>query len=321
MDVITQIKESINLPEFIGERISLKKNGNSYNGTCPFHADHKTPSLHVWENGTWKCFGCNAGSDIFNFQMLYENWEFDRTLKYFCDLLSLEYNDEIRYKADPYIESIRKAKNVEQEIVLDEFDPSIIEDYCNNRHASLRKDGWLEETISHFKLGFCADPLDFLYARITIPVYDLNNRLVFIAGRRVDDINDNKYLFTTDVQKSQILYNLNFALPAIRQKKEMIVLEGYKDCWRMWEAGIFNTVALMGNNPSPQQILMIKKYGAFNIINAMDHDEGGDKGTEKLEIALKSVCQMKRLIFPAGVKDAGEMNPEELKKIYEEIKK
>ena len=44
--------------------------------TCPFHPD-KSPSLKIYEgNGGWHCFGCGAGSDIFDFVMNFEEVDF-----------------------------------------------------------------------------------------------------------------------------------------------------------------------------------------------------------------------------------------------------
>jgi RepB DNA-primase from phage plasmid/CHC2 zinc finger len=33
---------------------------------CPFHEDH-TPSLHLYPDGTWACFGCRRGGTIYDF--------------------------------------------------------------------------------------------------------------------------------------------------------------------------------------------------------------------------------------------------------------
>lgn len=45
---------------------------------CPFHPD-KTPSLKIYkETESWHCFGCGAGSDIFDFVMSFEKIDFKR---------------------------------------------------------------------------------------------------------------------------------------------------------------------------------------------------------------------------------------------------
>ena len=33
---------------------------------CPFH-NEKDPSLHIFENQSWYCFGCGKGGDVYDF--------------------------------------------------------------------------------------------------------------------------------------------------------------------------------------------------------------------------------------------------------------
>jgi DNA primase len=48
--------------------ITLKKNGKSHLGLCPFHAD-KNPSLSInTAKNLWQCFGCGAAGDACNGQ-------------------------------------------------------------------------------------------------------------------------------------------------------------------------------------------------------------------------------------------------------------
>lgn len=63
--------------EFIGRRgVDLKKRGNDSLGLCPFHQE-KTPSFSVNSTrGTFKCFGCNEGGDVFGFVMKTQSLSF-----------------------------------------------------------------------------------------------------------------------------------------------------------------------------------------------------------------------------------------------------
>lgn len=40
----------------------LKRNGSKYWACCPLHGE-KTPSLCIYDNGSWYCFGCHRGGD------------------------------------------------------------------------------------------------------------------------------------------------------------------------------------------------------------------------------------------------------------------
>ena len=55
--------------------------GTHYKGLCPFHSE-KTPSFNVHAAGQYfKCFGCDAGGDVFKFVMQLEGLTFPETLK------------------------------------------------------------------------------------------------------------------------------------------------------------------------------------------------------------------------------------------------
>lgn len=58
------IKSSIDLAHVVGQRIKLDARGM---GQCPFH-DDKSPSFSV-RRQTFKCFGCDAHGDVFDFIM------------------------------------------------------------------------------------------------------------------------------------------------------------------------------------------------------------------------------------------------------------
>ena len=44
--VIEEIRARVDIVEFIGARVTLKKSGSTFKGCCPFHRE-KTPSFHV----------------------------------------------------------------------------------------------------------------------------------------------------------------------------------------------------------------------------------------------------------------------------------
>jgi hypothetical protein len=69
---IEDIKNRIDLAEYIGRFVKLNKCGSKFQGLCPFHADKRTESFTVYPNG-WHCFGCNKSGDLISFVMNYEN--------------------------------------------------------------------------------------------------------------------------------------------------------------------------------------------------------------------------------------------------------
>ena len=65
--VIEEIRERADVLEVIGRYVSLKKAWADCVGPCPFHSENK-PSFTVHpDKGFYKCFGCGAGGDVFDF--------------------------------------------------------------------------------------------------------------------------------------------------------------------------------------------------------------------------------------------------------------
>src|SRR5437016_5346129 len=61
------IRRAVDIIRLVGRYVRLRKVGVQYVGLCPFHKEH-TPSFYVHPaKKLWKCFGCGAGGDMFDF--------------------------------------------------------------------------------------------------------------------------------------------------------------------------------------------------------------------------------------------------------------
>ncbi len=80
MTIIEQIKSKLDIVAEIGAVVPLKKSGKAYKGVCPFHSE-RTPSFYVFpQTGTWRCFGCNEGGDLFTFLEKQQGLDFKEAL-------------------------------------------------------------------------------------------------------------------------------------------------------------------------------------------------------------------------------------------------
>ena len=65
--IVERIREQVDIVAVIGGHVGLKRSGKQYKGLCPFH-DEKSPSFYVDPvRHTFKCFGCGAWGDVFDF--------------------------------------------------------------------------------------------------------------------------------------------------------------------------------------------------------------------------------------------------------------
>jgi hypothetical protein len=74
------IKSRYYLADYIGQFTKLKKSGSRYYGFCPLHTDKKSPSLVIYPNQSFYCFGCQAHGSIIDFVMALENLTFQDAL-------------------------------------------------------------------------------------------------------------------------------------------------------------------------------------------------------------------------------------------------
>ena len=96
-DTIDRIRDGIDIVDYIGGVIPLKKAGSSWMACCPFHKE-KTPSFHVNPaRQAFHCFGCHEGGDIFKFVMLYDGVDFPGALRMLAPRagVALEYEETL----------------------------------------------------------------------------------------------------------------------------------------------------------------------------------------------------------------------------------
>ena len=100
MTDLEEIKSKIDIVDFIGRSIELKKSGMNYKGICPFHGE-KTPSFMVSaDKQIWHCFGCGRGGDIFKFVMEKEGFGFVEALKMLAETAGVQLTNVPKGETD-----------------------------------------------------------------------------------------------------------------------------------------------------------------------------------------------------------------------------
>ena len=286
---VERIKEKAPIVEYITihyPSIILKRSGNVYLACCPFH-DEKSPSLAVWDNGTYKCFGCGEYGDIIKFVMKKENLNFKEACKVIATNVGVEYVLEPpnpaheKYK-DQMNEHARRYWRVLQ---------------GNNQALKYLRDerGLTDESIQMFRIGLVpSDEYKFrsdiggIASRLAFPILEHRehtNAKCIAMGYRT--LIDEKPKYKNDSNKDQdgdplkgvyvkgnTLYGYSLAFQEIRRLNYAVVTEGYIDVISMHQAGVINTVAPLGTALTEVQADVLKKL-TTNLILFLDGDKAG----------------------------------------------
>jgi DNA primase len=108
------------------------------------------------------------------------------------------------------------------------------------------------------------------------PIYDMSG--IFLGWGLRPGHEDFKYYYF-NVSTSKTLYGMPFAHTAIRQKNEVLVVEGFFDVLLAHSAGIDNAVGVFSNQLSKSQILMLGSL-TNNFKLALDADTAGLTGMQ-----------------------------------------
>lgn len=82
LETLQRIREAADIVEIVSEHIQLRKTGRNLVGLCPFH-EEQSPSFNVNpELQLYKCFGCDAGGDVFRFVQQIDRVSFTEAVAY-----------------------------------------------------------------------------------------------------------------------------------------------------------------------------------------------------------------------------------------------
>jgi len=154
-DTAQQVKDKIDVVDFIRQYLEVKQAGKNFKACCPFHKE-KTPSFMISpERQSWHCFGCAQGGDVIKFLMLYENIEFYDALKILAEKAGIDLrqfsNRDFKSYNNLYV-LMEEAKNFYHSGL---FQSRKVLDYAKER-------GLKEETVREFELGLAPDSSDVL---------------------------------------------------------------------------------------------------------------------------------------------------------------
>ena len=336
-DIINEIKYRNDIETAVSQYVNLKRRGKNLVGLCPFHSE-KTPSFTVYpENGSFYCFGCGAGGDVFTFTGLIENLDYIESVKLLAE------RSGVALPQDGYDDSMQKIKNTIYDINRDTArffhsylmspDGKWALDYLYGRGLTLK-------TIKHFGLGAAPDSWDALIKhlkskgyresdmiaanvvgksqrgslydrfrkRVMFPIINIRGNIIAFSGRAMpgEDKQGGKYVNTADTpvyKKSANLFGMNFAKNACAER--VILVEGNMDVISLHQAGFKNTVAPLGTAFTTEQANLLARY-TKEIVLMLDADAAGQKAIKRATELLQNTGLSVRVVVIPDGKDPDE---------------
>jgi|GEM_PF-1923669 len=337
-ELFKNIKSRLSLSSIIRPVVELKGRGDSFIGLCPFHQE-KTPSFHVRDRvGRFKCFGCGASGDIFEFIMrlrgiAFNDAVFELALK--AGLAVTPRHEQKAERTKPNIGPLLGQK------VAQDFFVSQLRDKEMGLVARqyLRGERGLDERmIQQAALGFggksaqnfigylerrgvsknmainagLLKPTKHGYtppflSRITFPIRDNSGEIVAFGARSLPADDDQpKYVNThsyAHYEKRKSFYGFFESKAAILKGAVPILVEGYFDAMAIWALGM-PALALCGTALSSDHVNLL--HGLTSRVKiCFDNDEAGLLALKKATAAFLAKDMNPGLIILSN-KDPGD---------------
>ena len=308
---LDNIKSKIPISSELEKKTKIIKKGKDVWCCCPFH-NEKTPSCKINDDlGNFYCFGCGAKGDIFTIYQDLFNYTFLDAVKELSERagVKINFNNNSYSKQDSNILKILDTATKWFENNLSSENNECTK-YLEKRQLS-------KETVKSFKLGYSFSSQgslyqhlkdlsfqdkeilksnvvkkdnnnkfrDFFYKRLIFPISNIQGNVVGFGGRVLDNSNP-KYINSPEsnhFKKREMLYNLNLAKNVARQKKNLLICEGYMDVISLYQNNIKSVVAPLGTSFTEEQLKLSWRFTDKPTI-MFDGDEAGKRASYKAAI-------------------------------------
>ncbi|HEY4097496.1 MAG TPA: DNA primase [Baekduia sp.] len=337
-----KVREAVDMVDLVSTRTELRRAGpGRFKGLCPFH-EERTPSFSVnADDGFYHCFGCGVGGDAFRFVMETEGLDFVGALESLAQRygveIAVEDEDpaaaERRRQRDRLLELLERAASFYEKWLWESTEAKPAREYLANRGLS-------DETLRTFRVGYAPSAWDKLLMagrqggygnkeifdaglavrakgegriydrfrrRIMFPLSDPRGRILGFGARALGADQQPKYLNSADGEvftKGDMVFGAHLARVASSRADEVIVAEGYTDVLALHQAGMQNTVGIMGTALTEKQVGELAKLGK-TVLLALDADSAGQEAMLRAaRLAAGRQLQLRVVPLPKGLDPA-----------------
>ncbi|MCK5847943.1 MAG: DNA primase [Caldisericia bacterium] len=347
-EYVQEIKTRINIVDYIGKFVSLRKAGRNFVGLCPFHIE-KTPSFSVNPSKEiFYCFGCHVGGDIIHFVEKYEGLSFQEAIEELGKEVGLpppkwgkqkqnnkyeQWYNALEEVTSFFEHSLAKSSDAQIYLKKRNINESIAKQF-NIGYAPSASREFLSMLESHgFDKELCktmglinkndsGDIYPYFRQRLIFPIKDARSRTIGFGGRVVSKDKMPKYLNSPDYplfHKGKNLYALSLARSEMNRSKKAILVEGYMDVVALHQKGFTNVLAALGTAFTIDQAKLLRKH-ADTLYFCYDADEAGKKAVlRSIDIILPTGLPCRIIQIPKPYKDPDEFITAKGEKAFREL--
>jgi DNA primase len=332
-----RVRDAVDFHGLVGERTDLRRMGSQWLGLCPFH-DERSPSFSVDPvKKVFFCFGCGEKGDLFDFVQKTQGLDFVQALEFLADRTHIELE---RAQEDPeaerreaqkqrllallnraaqfYSAYLWKAAEAEgarsylaerglEQSVLEKFQVGLAPTAGDKLIQAAAKAGFSSQDLVTAGLARRREGRveDAFRGRLIFPLADHRGRVLGFAGRALREGDAPKYLNTSENRavgffKRQMLYGMHEARTAAMKNGRFVVVEGYTDVLALHQAGVPETVAIMGTSLTDQQLAELTRVQG-KVFLALDADNAGKNATSRAsQMAAERDTELRVIQMPAG---------------------
>ncbi|HST01751.1 MAG TPA: DNA primase, partial [Usitatibacter sp.] len=302
----------------------------NFSACCPFH-NEKTPSFTVSPSKQfYHCFGCGAHGNAIGFLMEYSGLAYPEAIRALAETVGMPV-PETRGPARPGAAeapaltarmmealSFYRTELKKSQVAIDYLKGRGVSGEIAARYGlGYAPDGWqnLEAVFTDYATAALKDTglvidseaegekksrrYDRFRDRVMFPILDARGNVIGFGGRVIGE-GEPKYLNSPETplfEKGRELYGLYQARRAIREKSQVIVVEGYMDVVALAQHGVENAVATLGTSTTPMHVGKLLKL-ADNVVFCFDGDSAGRKAAWRaLEVSLPELADGKVVSF------------------------
>ena len=331
--LVEHIKQIVDV-EIVLNHIGIlldRTSGRTGRAACPFHAGTNKSSFSIDLNtGYWSCFSshCHEGySDIVGLVQLALQCNFIDAVIFLAELSGVNMSED--HSKVAYIAAIKKdlsdfvrrSEKISTEIDLCTIYniEELVCGWIQNRSDYFYKEGYSHEIQDYFEVGFRIDRCSI--PRACFPIRSIDGKIIGWDGRRTDGRDERARYFAEPpgLPKGKILYNYYRAKNFVPQSNGYLFLvEGYKACWSMVQAGYWNTAACMGAGIQGEQgSLLTQNLYLKNLVLILDGDDAGRNGSRRAKSELGYFCDITVIDMPDGA-DPSNITTQQLHQIISE---